>query len=250
MKPTLRTRNATLSLLVLLAAGLAMLACNLPVVVHTAEQESAAEVAETLAESGNFTVRSAAYSGGDAVVQIDLEAGQSQAGLVSTWVYIFDSALKSQPKAKQVVIEMYAVGQPYAVLTAQAADIRALLGGKMELPAFVQKIQVEDRRAPAEGLRQALISRGWAVTSVEITPQQVTVEGFQPDGLSKEETVQEWFQGMRLAHLYAPESQEILLRILLPEPPALAVRASMEHVRAFLDGEIDPAAFLAGLVVD
>jgi len=57
------------------------------------------------------------------------------------------------------------------------------------------------------------------------------------------------FEAMHLTAIYAPDSQQVYLNLLLTEQPDLVVMANMSDVRAFQLGEIDAGTFLALLTI-
>lgn len=229
---------------------LTALACNLPVAVAPAGGEDPVEVERILAESGYILVRDVEVTGDQLTVKVNIDVGLSETGLYSSWIYIFDSVMKTNPETKTVVIEMYSVDTPYMAVTAKADNIKALLDGEIELRDFLEKVDVEDQRASEDGLRQAMRSRGWVLTEVEVSDQRVLIEGYLPYGLSKEQVVQAWFQVMQLAFDYAPSSKEVELRLLLEHSSKMTIKAQMTQIEAFVMGETDAAVFLSNLEID
>lgn len=229
---------------------LVALACNLPVAVTPAGGGDSVEVEGALAESGYILVRDVEVTGDQLTVKVNMDVGLSETGLYSSWIYIFDSVMKTNPETKTVVIEMYSVDTPYMAVTAKADNIKALLDGEIDLREFLEKVEVEDRRASEDGLRQAIRSRGWVVTVVEVSDQRALIEGYLPSGLGKEQVVQEWFQVLQLAYDYAPSSKEVELRLLLEQPSEMTIKAQMAQIEAFVMGETDAAVFLSNLEID
>lgn len=237
-------------ILVVIALCLVALACNLPVAVNPTGGGNIIQVEEALAEAGYVLVQAVELTGDQVIVKVNMDVGLSETGLYSSWIYIFDSVMKINPETKTVVIEMYSADTPYMAVTAKADSIKDLLDGEIELRDFLEKVDVEDRRAPEEGLRQAIRSRGWVVTVVEVSDQRALIEGYSPYGLGKEQVVQEWFQVLRLANNYAPSSKEVELRLLLEQPSEMTIKAQMTQIEAFVMGETDAVIFLSNLEID
>ena len=246
----MKNSQTRIGILVVITFGLVALACNLPVAVSSVDNGNAVEVEKALAESGYVLVRAVEVTGDQSTLKVNMDVGLSETGLYSSWIYIFDTVMKINPETKKIVIEMYSADTPYMTVTAKADNIKGLLDGEIDLQEFLEKVEVEDRRAPEDGLRQALHSRGWVFSTVKVSTQQVLIEGYLPYGLNKEQVVQEWFQVLRLAHDYAPDSQEVELRLLLEQPTEMTIRAQMERIDAFIEGEIDASVFLAELEIN
>jgi len=58
-----------------------------------------------------------------------------------------------------------------------------------------------------------------------------------------------WLEAFHLTTLYAPDSQQVYLHLLLTEEPDLIVMANMSDVHAFQICEIDAGTFLSGLTI-
>jgi hypothetical protein len=227
---------------------LAAPACNMP---HgdSAIDIATSKIEEKLAETGNLTPRTVEITRDQVTVAIDIPLGETEIGLYSTWVYLFNCALENVPNANQVVLELYTLGEPYATLIAQSDDIEAVISEQIDLLTFFSRLEMQDQRSPEDGLRQALASRDWIVTNVTITRKRVDIEAFPPVAQTYEEIVMDLFEAIYLTVVYAPDSQQVYLHLLLTEQPDLTVMANMADVHAYQVGKIDPGTFLSGLTI-
>jgi hypothetical protein len=223
---------------------LAAPACNM-----NAIDTATSKIEEKLAETGSFIPRNVEVTRDHVSIAIEISSGETEFGLYSSWVYLFNIALENAPNVNQVVLELYTLGEPYATLTAQSDDIEEVISEEIDLLTFFSRLEMTDQRPPEKGLRQALASRDWIVTNVTITSKRVDIEAFPPDSETHEEIVMDWFEALHLTTLYAPDSQQTYLHLLLTEQPDLIVMANMEDVRAFQVGEIDAGTFLARLTI-
>ena len=235
------TRIIILAFAVLL---LAVPACNTNTI-----DTATSEIETKMAETGSIIPRTVEIDRDQVSIAIEIPSGETEFGLYSTWVYLFDLALKNVPNVNQVVLELYTLGEPYATLTARSDDIEAVISEEIDLLTFFSRLEMQDQRPPEEGLCQALASRDWIVTNVTITSKRVDIEAFPPVSQTHEEIVMDLFEALHLTTLYAPDSQQVYLHLLLTEQPDLIVMANMADVRAFQVGEIDAGTFLAGLTI-
>jgi hypothetical protein len=206
------------------------------------------KIEEEIAQTTSIIPRSVEIEKDLVSIAIEIPSGETESGLYLTCVYLFDVAIKNVPNAKQVILKLYTLDVPYATLTAQSDDIKELISEKIDFLTFFARIELSDERSAQDGLRQALSSRDWIVSSVEINSEYVDIKAFMPEARANEEIATHMFEAMHLATIYAPDSQKINLKILLAEEPDLTVSVNMEDVRKFQAGQIDAGTFLAGWI--
>ena len=228
---------------------LAILLCAIPACNKSSNSASTLKIEAKLAEAGSIIPREVEISGNQVRIAIEIPSGETEFTLFSTWIYLFDLALENVPDAKQVVLELYILGEPYAIITAQSDDIKAVIAEKMDMLTFFSRLVMTDQRPPEDSLRQALASGDWIVTNITITSKRVDIEAFPPVVKTHEEIVMYIFEAMHLTAAYAPDSQQVYLNLLLTEQPDLVVLANMADVRAFQLGEINAGTFLASLII-
>jgi len=214
----------------------------------TSNKNRISDIEEEIAQTTSIIPRSVQIEKDLVSIAIEIPSGETESGMYLTCVYLFDVAIKNVPNAEQVILKLYTLDKPYVTLTAQSDDIKELISEKIDLLTFFARIEMDDERSAQDGLRQALASRDWIVTSIEINSEYVDIKAFIPEARANEEIATYLFEAMHLATVYAPDSQKIYLHILLTEEPDLTVTVNMEDVRKFETGTIDAGTFLAGWI--
>lgn len=229
--------------------GFAILFLTIPACKMNTADSAISEIETKLAETGSFIPRTVEITRDQVSIAIEIPSGETEFGLYSSWVYLFNIALENVPNTKQVVLELYTLSEPYATLTAQSDDIEEVISEEIDLLTFFGRLEMRDQRPPEEGLRQALASQDWIITDITITSKRVDIEAFPPVVQTHEEIVMDWFEAFHLTTLYASDSQQVYLHLILTEQPDLTVMANMADVRAYQVGEIDVGTFLTSLTI-
>lgn len=244
---TIKQRCITWSLTILVLV-FATLACNLPSGENSREAATN-EIQEQLSQLSTLQMRSVTIDDQAVQIAIDQTAGQSLPGTYSTWVALLTTAAQAAPNTPTVILNITLLNEPYLTLSAQTYDINALQAGDLDLQSFFERLPVIDERPPQAAIRQGLNAEGWGVSAVEVSPESVEIEFFQPQPKNAQDIALTWFKAFRLVAEHAPDSQRVTLRVLLADAPNLTVTAAMPHIKAYLSDDIDAAEFMSNWIV-
>ena len=234
--------------LTILTLLFAMLACNLPSGENSREA-AAHEIQEQLSQLSTMQVRSVIIDDQAVQIAIDQTAGQSLPSTYSTWVALLTTAAQAAPNTPTVILNITLLNEPYLTLSAQTNDIKALQAGETDLATFFERLQVVDERPPQAAIRQGLNAEGWGVSAVEVSPESVEIEFFQPQPENAQDIALTWFKAFGLAAEHAPDSQRVTLQVLLADAPNITVTAAMPHIKAYLNGDIEAAEFMSNWIL-
>ena len=191
-----------------------------------------------------ITVRDIDLATTPAVIAYDQAIGEARDTLALNWVMIFRTALEVQPGLESMRLEMYYLGDPSLVITADAETVLA-----EDLAEAIAGLQIEDLRPPEEAIRQGMALLGIPHAVVSRTTETTTIHFVVPPALEAEAILELWIQAVSLAAEKSPETARIVLDLALSDGNTSTVEALTSDVRALLDGTLDPVAFAASLVV-
>lgn len=245
--PSLHRVAGTRLLALALMAGLLVLTTasrpgSLP--TNTNPQSSPEEELTLRLTALGITVRDIDLAATPAVIAYDQAIGEARDTLALNWVMIFRTALEVQPDLASMRLEMYYLGDPSLVITADAETVLA-----EDLAEAIAGLQIEDMRPPEEAIRQGMALLGIPHAVVSRTTETTTIHFVVPPALEAEAILELWIQAFSLAVEKSPETARIVLDLALSDGDTSTVEALTSDVRALLDGTLDPAAFAASLVV-
>lgn len=231
---------------VLLLAGLA---CNFPGRVTVSE--------ETLTEIHSRAV-------GEALLPLQvLEVERDQVSLTVEWPIEMDEdgftaalletmvlTIQEIPGANSLHIEIQQLGEPFASFQVEADIVRSIENGEVSAGTLFNSLDVEDQRSSETILRRALEEKGFFVQRVEVRDGQIVI-GLYIDRPfeASEDLVALWLLVFEQIAEHVSEESRWALQLTLPDYSQTTVTTSSADYHSFSGGSLEPAAFLARLVV-
>jgi len=191
-----------------------------------------------------ITVREIDLAATPALIAYDQAIGEARDTLALNWVMILRTALEVEPDLESIRLEMYYLGDPSLVITADADSVLA-----EDLVQSVAGLQIEDIRPPEEAIRQGMALLGIPHALVSRTTETTTIHFVVPPGLAAEAILELWIHAFSLAAEKSPDTPGIMLDLPLSDGTTSTVEALTSDVLALLDGSLDPLAFAASLVI-
>jgi len=230
----------------LLALGMAALACNLPYLAGQGEQLEA-EIATGLQAALERPVKSVRLEGERLVLAYEAPLIQAQETTLAQVALLLESGAVIASRVEQVRVEVESRGAPYLAVTARARDARLLAKGELAIEAFLASLQVEDLRPLEQAIQQELELLGYNVRSVSYQDGVLELSFWQPEIDSVQTLVQSWLPAWRVAAWKAPEASQVVLHVGMFGQPDLRVAAPMQLLHDFNQDQLTPAEFLLGL---
>jgi len=249
MNASQSTNNTMRSTAILvLALGLASLACNLPYLAGQAGQIEAGIRAE-LAQTFEQPVQDVRLEGDTLVLVYELPRFQAEETNLVDAVRLMRTGAEQAGRVDWVRVELWQQAAPVLAVTARAQDARLLAEGKLTVEAFLNTLVFEDRRPIEQALQQDLERLGYPMRSVSYQDGVLELSFWQPEIDSTQALVQSWLPVWQIAAQRVPEAGQVVLHAGLLGQPDLRVAAPMELLQAFHSAEVSAAEFLLGLDV-
>jgi hypothetical protein len=228
-----------------LAMILSIMACNL--MKLGGEFES--DIQERLLDEYGIPTEEISYSDGQLTIVHNLSWIQDEGSLFANWLILMDTAVQEMPSAREVILELEYLGEPYMSLQANARQVRQAATGKLDLETFFSDLTYVDLRAPDQIIYQECALRGIDLENVDIAEDAVYIEYFPPFFTQQDELLTDWIDIADLALFAVPESETIMIHAGFIGQPDAEVEIRGESLRSYREGSISSAEFLSTITV-
>jgi hypothetical protein len=230
----------------LLAFGLASLACNMPYLSAQGEQVEA-ELANELAQSFDQPVQAVKLEGDTLVMAYAVPLFQTDETTLVKVAHLMEIGAMQATRVDRVRVELEQDGSLALAVTSSAQNARLLAGGRLTVDAFLSGLDFNDLRTLEQAIQLDLQHLGYDVRSVRYQDGILELSFWQPEIDSPQALMQSWLPVWALAVVRAPEASQVVLHAGLLGQSDLRVAASTAHLRNFQSGDLTPAEFLLGL---
>jgi hypothetical protein len=232
--------------ILLLAFGLASLACNMPYLSAQSEKIES-ELANELAQSFDQPVQAVKLEGDTLVLVYEVPDFQAAETTVVEVAQLMEIGAVEATRVDRVRVELMQDGSLALAVTAEAQKARLLADGRLTVEAFLSGLNFDDLRPVEQAVRLDLQHLGYTVRSVSYQGGVLEIYFWQPEIDSTQALVHSWLPVLTLAAVRAPEASQVVLHAGLLGQPDLRVSASAAHLKDFQSGHLTPAEFLLGL---
>jgi len=250
MEPKSRYKNTHGRAAVLIWAAILLLSlsCNLPLLA-LGEGKKPSNLEESLAESGLLNVDQISITDDQVVISYQVLPEDDPEVMMTGWFNALLAAAEAEPNVDLYILEISSGGKPYLEIRADALDVQGLAAEELSLDLFLERLEIIDQRPLAERVNGALIALGLNIIEVKQDRSTLMVEYFPdpaPDQLS---LLEEWWSIFTAVADQEPDLETIQIRAVMPDGSAFVVESRLEDLQVYLQMEITPFQYLAGLEI-
>lgn len=234
---------------VLGALLLAGLACNFPGRT-TVTEETLAEIHSRAAGEALLPLQALEVESDRVYLTvewpIEMEEDDFTAALLEAMVLVTQEI----PGVGSMYIEIQQLGEPFASFWVQTDIVRSIEKGEVNASTFFNSLAVVDQRSDETVLRRELEAEGLSVHRVEVEDEQIIINLYVDRPFAAgEDIVGLWFIVFEQIEQHVSQEGRWTLQFTLPDYSQTSVTTSSADYRSFLEGSLDPAAYLARLEV-